>query len=213
MADNYLSFEEAMDTLGISQDELEELVGEGKLRAFRVGGETKFKEADVQELAEQSTDATFLDEGDIELAEDTADDLLEAGTEEIVFEDDVDEDAVTAEFEADDASTQELTLDEGNVFDAEEEIATEQVDLDEAFEETGGRPASSRRSSARASRRIAEFPIDKPPTWITVMLVSTVVILIITTMVYFQQIRYRTERSKIPGHLKFFTDMFNPGGE
>ncbi len=205
MAENYLSFEEAMDALGISQDELEELVGEGKLRAFRVGGETKFKEADVQELAQQSTDATFLDDGDIELADDAADDLLEAGTEEIVFEDDVDEDAVTAEFDADDASTQELTLDDGNVFDAEEEIATEEVDLDEAFESP--RPSSSRRSSARASRRIAEFPIDKPPTWITVILVCTVVVLLLASMVYFQSIKYNEKNSVLPSHLKAFTDM------
>ena len=45
------------------------------------------------------------------------------------------------------------------------------------------------------------------------MLVSTVVILVICTMVYFQQIRYRKPNSVIPGHLEFFTDMFNPGGE
>ena len=123
----------------------------------------------------------------------------------------MDENAVTAEFDADDATTQELTLDDGNVFDAEEEIATEEVDLDGAIDE-GGR-GSSRRASARASRRIAEFPIDKPPVWVTAVLALTILFLMLAGMVYFQQIKYDEKDSDIQGHLKIFTDMFKEEGE
>jgi excisionase family DNA binding protein len=212
--DNYIDFDQAREILGISQGELEDLVGDGKLRAFRVGGETKFKEADVQELSGQSTDATLISEGDADLAEEAAEDLLEDGTEEIVFEDeDFDEDTETTELdvEVDDATTKELTLDDGNVFDTEEDIATEEVDLEEV-EAEGRRPLSSRRRSA-ASRRIAEFPIEKPSTLVTVFLILTLLTLVLTSMVYFQQIKYHTKDSYLPGHLKFFTDNLTPTGK
>lgn len=212
MAATYISFEEAMKILGLSKQDIEELVGSGKLRAFRVKGETKFKEADVKEIADEGTDATKIHEGDIELADSATEDLLESGTEEIVFEDEIDEDAVTAEFDADDATTQELSLDEGTMFDMEGEIVTEQVDLGEVEEP---RPASSSRraSPISGSRRIAEFPLDKPPVWVTALLVGTVIILLIAAMTYFQQIKYNKEDSSIPGHLKMFTERFNPGGK
>jgi len=212
--ENYISFDEAQDILGVSQGDLEDLVGEGKLRAFRVGGETKFKEDDVRELAQQSTDATFIPEGDIELAEETADDLIDEGTEEIVFEDEeFDEDTETTELdvEVDDATTKELTLDEGNVFDTEEDIATEEVDLEEV-EADRRHPVSSRRRSSAASRRIAEFPLEKPSTLVTVFLILTLVTLLLAGMVYFQQIKFHEKDSTLPGHLKFFTEKLDPTG-
>lgn len=211
--DSYISFEEAQDILGISQSDLEDLVGDGKLRAFRVGGETKFKEDDVRELAQQSTDATFIPEGDIELAEETADDLLDEGTEEIVFEDEeFDEDTETTELdvEVDDATTKELTLDEGNVFDTEEDIATEEVDLEEVESRRTG--SSRRRAAGAASRRIAEFPLEKPSTMVTVFLVLILLTLVLAGMIYFQQILYHEKDSVLPGHLKFFTEKFDPTG-
>ena len=211
--ENYISFDEAQDILGISQGDLEDLVGDGRLRAFRVGGETKFKEDDVKELSQQSTDATFIPEGDIELAEETADDLLDEGTEEIVFEDEeFDEDTETTELdvEVDDATTKELTLDEGNVFDTEEDIGTEEVDLEEVEADRRQPVSSRRRSAGAASRRIAEFPLEKPSTLATIFLILTLVSLLLAGMVYFQQIKYHEKDSNLPGHLQFFTDNMEP---
>ncbi|MFH1708207.1 MAG: helix-turn-helix domain-containing protein [Planctomycetota bacterium] len=209
MADKFLSFEEVMKKLGVSKAELEGMVGDGRLRAFRVGGQTKFKDADVEELSHSSTDATVVPDGDVELAKGAADDLLESGTEEIVFDEEVDENAATAEFDADDATTQELTLDEGNVFDSEAGVATEQVDVDGA--DAGGTPSSSRRRAAAApSRRIASFPIDKPPIWVSIALVATIMVLVLAAMSYYQQARFKEAGAKIFSPLNVFADPLRP---
>ncbi len=78
MADDFYSFDEALDELKLKEEELKRLVSEGELRAFRKGDTMKIRRADVELLrAELDADVADLD--------DTVD--------ELVFEDDSDLDA------------------------------------------------------------------------------------------------------------------------
>lgn len=45
---NYLSFEDVMRKLGVTEEELKRLVREGKLLAYRDENRMKFKEEDVK---------------------------------------------------------------------------------------------------------------------------------------------------------------------
>jgi hypothetical protein len=61
MADEMIGFEEAMKRLQLSEDELQNLVTSGTLRAFRSGGEMKFKVADLEGLKkERETEPTII---------------------------------------------------------------------------------------------------------------------------------------------------------
>lgn len=51
MADKYLSLEEALAILRISEDKFETLISNGEIKAFRTQGKVKFKEADVSSLS------------------------------------------------------------------------------------------------------------------------------------------------------------------
>lgn len=51
MADKYLSLEEALSILRISEDKFETLISNGEIKAFRTQGKVKFKEADVNSLS------------------------------------------------------------------------------------------------------------------------------------------------------------------
>lgn len=50
MAEEYLTFEQTAKKLGISEDELLNLVSDNRLRAFRINRETKFRVEDVESL-------------------------------------------------------------------------------------------------------------------------------------------------------------------
>lgn len=78
MADDFYSFDEALDELKLKEEELKRLVSEGELRAFRKGDTMKIRRADVELLRS-------------ELDSDIAD--LDETVEELVFEDDSDLDA------------------------------------------------------------------------------------------------------------------------
>lgn len=51
MADKYLSLEEALAILRISEDKFETLISNGEIKAFRTQGKVKFKEGDVASLS------------------------------------------------------------------------------------------------------------------------------------------------------------------
>ncbi len=78
MADDFYSFDEALDELKLKEEELKRLVSEGELRAFRKGDTMKIRRADVELLRS-------------ELDSDVAD--LDETVDELVFEDDSDLDA------------------------------------------------------------------------------------------------------------------------
>jgi hypothetical protein len=61
MPEEMIGFEEAMRRLQLSEEELQNLVTSGTLRAFRSGGETKFKVADLDGLKkERETEPTII---------------------------------------------------------------------------------------------------------------------------------------------------------
>lgn len=100
MADDFYSFDEALDELKLKEEELKRLVSEGELRAFRKGDTMKIRRADVELLrAELDADVADLD--------DTVD--------ELVFEDDSDLDADAG------MATQELDVE--TLVDEEEPVA------------------------------------------------------------------------------------------
>jgi len=78
VADDFYSFDEALDELKLKEEELKRLVSEGELRAFRKGDTMKIRRADVELLRS-------------ELDSDVAD--LDETVDELVFEDDSDLDA------------------------------------------------------------------------------------------------------------------------
>jgi hypothetical protein len=51
MADKYLSLQEALGILRITEDKFETLISNGEIKAFRTQGKVKFKDADVASLA------------------------------------------------------------------------------------------------------------------------------------------------------------------
>ena len=80
MADDFFSFDEALDELKLKEEELKRLVSEGEIRAFRKGDTMKLRRADVENLrAELDRDLVDLDDG----------------ADELVFEDDTDLDGDT----------------------------------------------------------------------------------------------------------------------
>jgi len=61
MADEMIGFEEAMKRLQLSEQELQNLVAAGTLRAFRSGGQMKFKAADLEAVKkERATEPTII---------------------------------------------------------------------------------------------------------------------------------------------------------
>ncbi len=52
MAQQFYSVEDALEKLGLSADELKQLVRDGQLREFRDGGQIKYKSEEVDQLAE-----------------------------------------------------------------------------------------------------------------------------------------------------------------
>jgi len=83
VADDFYSFDEALDELKLKEEELKRLVSEGEIRAFRKGDTMKLRRADVENLrAELDVDVV----------------------EELVFEDDSDLDGDTG------MATQELDV-------------------------------------------------------------------------------------------------------
>jgi hypothetical protein len=61
MAEEMVSFEEAMKRLQFTEDELQKLVTSGALRAFRSGGEMKFRAGDLEAVKkERETEPTII---------------------------------------------------------------------------------------------------------------------------------------------------------
>lgn len=84
MADDFYSFDEALNELKLKEEELKRLVSEGEIRAFRKGDTMKLRRKDVEELRAE------LDSDIVELG-DTVD--------ELVFEDDGDAGMATQELD------------------------------------------------------------------------------------------------------------------
>lgn len=81
MSEEYLTFDETVTKLGVSEDELLNMVSSNTLRAFRIDRETKFKLEDVEAVSGSSYSSGNIDapsaDSDIELAEAPEDEVLE----------------------------------------------------------------------------------------------------------------------------------------
>lgn len=53
MADKYLNIDEVLSALNIEEDNLETLISNGEIKAYRTQGKVKFKETDVSDLADR----------------------------------------------------------------------------------------------------------------------------------------------------------------
>lgn len=130
MADDFFSFDEALDELRLKEEELKRLVSEGEIRAFRKGDTMKLRRSDVEALRQElSTGGEVVDLGD--------------STEELVFEDDADDEAGMA--------TQEIADVETIVEDDIEDVG--EIDLDE---EDPVSVAPVRRASAAAVAQVED---------------------------------------------------------
>lgn len=133
MADDFYSFDEALDELRLKEEELKRLVSEGEIRAFRKGDTMKLRKSDVESLRAELSGGEVVDLGEV--------------TEELVFEDEPDlgDDAGMA--------TQEIADVDTIIDDDIEDVG--EIDLEE--DEPEARPARpARRAPAAATAAAAE---------------------------------------------------------
>lgn len=91
MADEFFSFDEALDKLRLKEEELKRLVSEGEIRAFRQGDTMKLRVSDVETLRAELSGGEIVDLGE--------------ATEDLVFEDETDLDDAMATQEIADVDT------------------------------------------------------------------------------------------------------------
>jgi len=151
VADEFFSFDEALDELRLKEEELKRLVSEGEIRAFRDGETMKLRKADVENLRSELSGGEVVDLGD-------------AG-EELVFEDDADFDAGMA---TEEISTADTILEE-DVEDVGE------VDLDEPL---GAGAAPARRRGPAAAYTAPEEPEGEGVLMQAVLVVTAAVMIL-----------------------------------
>ena len=161
MADDFYSFDEALDELKLKEEELKRLVSEGEIRAFRKGDTMKLRRADVENLRAE-LDRDVVDLGDT--------------VDELVFEDDTDLGDTGM-------ATQELDV-ETLVDDGMEEVAElELEDIAPPSRRASSRGAGAaaaapvRRASAAAAAVAGEA---EEPGWVKALAILTALILILT---------------------------------
>ena len=129
MADDFFSFEEALDELRLKEEELKRLVSEGEIRAFRDGETMKLRRSDVESLRSELSGGEVVDLGD--------------ASEELVFEDDTDLDAGMATEEISSADT---------ILEADvEDVGEVELEEEDDFDEPAPAAAPARRRSAPAA--------------------------------------------------------------
>jgi hypothetical protein len=111
VADEYYSFDEALDELRLKEEELKRLVSEGEIRAFREGDTMKLRQSDVKALRDELSGGEVVDLGGVE--------------EELVFED---EDLGEAGMATEEISTADTIID-----DDVEDVG--EIDLDDDDDE------------------------------------------------------------------------------
>jgi excisionase family DNA binding protein len=135
VADEYYSFDEALDELRLKEEELKRLVSEGEIRAFREGETMKLRQSDVKALRDELSGGEVVDLGGVE--------------EELVFED---EDLGEAGMATEEISTADTIID-----DDVEDVG--EIDLDDEEEEVVT-AAPLRRAPARAAAAPVEEEVE-----------------------------------------------------
>jgi len=150
MAEDYISREEAMERLGVTSEELDRLISEGRISAVQEGEEQKLSAGDVQKIAaergeteepelmleseaegtpEEEEDAVFDFAEELEIASDEAEgeeEVVAISPEDILEEEETAEE--TVDVSAPEEQTDEITQVEEEVYedeDIEEVIAAE----------------------------------------------------------------------------------------
>jgi excisionase family DNA binding protein len=156
MAEEFMSFEEALSELGISEQELKKLVAEGKLRSFRDGAKIKFRKSDILKLFPKGEEEAPLEEPALQPAEEGK--KKEPGdTLESIFGDAEDFDITPLE-EDDLISDKEAVKTEAEAPPAKKKGAeAEEVEsiIEEAAEE--GAPTLKEEAAAPATERAEEI--------------------------------------------------------
>ena len=159
MADDFYSFDEALEELKLKEEDLKRLVSEGEIRAFRKGDTMKLRRADVETLRAE-LDGDLVDLGD--------------GADELVFEDETDLGGDTG------MATQELDV-ETLVDDGVEEVA--ELELDD-IEDAGSRRSSTRSGSAPIKRQsavaAATAEAEEEPGWVKGAAIVTALVLFLS---------------------------------
>lgn len=125
MADDFYSFDEALNELKLKEEELKRLVSEGEIRAFRKGDTMKLRRADVEELRAE-LDGDLVDLGD--------------AVDELVFEDETD---------LGDTGMKTQELDVETLVDDVGELELDEIEEAAPARRSGGR--SSRSASSRSA--------------------------------------------------------------
>lgn len=136
MADEYYSFDEALDELRLKEEELKRLVSEGEIRAFREGDTMKLRQSDVKALRDELSGGEVVDLGGVE--------------EELVFED---EDLGEAGMATEEISTADTIID-----DDVEDVGD--IDLEDDDDEEIVTAAPVRRPAARAGAVVEEEEVE-----------------------------------------------------
>lgn len=160
----FYSFDEVLRQLNIDENRLKRLVSEGEIRAFREGGQMKFKRGEIDGLAGRSgrgsqTSETSLTE--ISLEDDDSQPTVNvgAGVGDTLGDDLLDEPDLTATggMKTAEISSQDTFIDQGDVGMSTEPIDfTDDADLgeDDDVEDIGvDRPRGGGRGAAAPARR------------------------------------------------------------
>ena len=166
----FYSFDEALKQLRLKEEELKRLVSEGEIRAFREGGTMKLRRTDVESLRSELSGGEVVDLGDVK--------------EELVFEDDVHEEAGMATQEISDVET---ILDEPIEAVGEPvpelSIEEESPELEGVFDEGSAESEEAAVASARAPRSapraVPEVEEPSEPALVRVGLMVTTLFLLL----------------------------------
>ncbi|MHC4914619.1 MAG: helix-turn-helix domain-containing protein [Planctomycetota bacterium] len=176
MPDDMVSFDEAMKQLQFTEEELQKLVTSGALRAFRSGGEMKFRAGDLDAVKKEreteptiiipaagmddGADETVVAAGD-ELQVEMPDDLVVDESAQTVVSGDADQGAPTVTI-PEDQGTEELVFDdrELEVLPLEEEAAGTQAAEAATIVEDGGDITVA---DEMAEADVAEAEVGRPP--------------------------------------------------
>lgn len=145
MAEEFYSFEKALDKLKLREEELRRLVSEGEIRAYRSGETMKLRREDVEKLQKELT----VPGGSGEVVD------LEDGAEELIFSEEE-----PAEVIAEDPGMATAQISEEDTLLVDEPKkgkkaapAEEAIELAEEVEEAVPAPAPVRGRGAAAARR------------------------------------------------------------
>ncbi len=173
MADDFLTFNEALDALRMREEDLKRLISEGELRAFRKGDSVQLRRSDVDRLSEESSGDTIEDE-----------EIVFEGDEDFVLEDLEEEEEVgmttTPISEADTLLDDEAIDDLGEEMDLVEEeppVAEESAAVD--VEVGGGVQRRRKRSDSIRGKDVGEETVGEA-TWERALVLVTAVVLLLS---------------------------------